>query len=95
MNVNGWFDVSWWWLSQTLLLTLLALGFLAAAQHFVDKRIAWLLSASIAGGLAIASFYNLIATAATPVVPAVGFIILIAILLFASRAARKHLRRRP
>jgi len=92
MNVNGWFDVSWWWLSQTLLLTLLALGFLAAAQHFFDRQFAWLLSASFAGGLAIADFYNLIATAATPAAAAVGFIILIVIMLFARSAVRKRLR---
>jgi hypothetical protein len=93
MNVNGWFDVSWWWLSQTLLLTLLALGCLAAAQHFLDRQFAWLLSASVAGGLAIAAFYNLIATAATPAAPAVGFIILIVIMLFARGVVRKRLRR--
>ena len=29
----GWFGVSWWWLGQTLLLTLLALGLLAAARR--------------------------------------------------------------
>jgi hypothetical protein len=82
-NVNGWLDLSWWWLSLTLLWTMLALGFLTASQHFFEKRFPWLLSASFAGGLAIAAFYNLIVTAATPAAPIAGFIILIAIVLFA------------
>jgi hypothetical protein len=72
---------------------LLALAFVEASQHFFEKRFPWLLSASFATGLAIVAFYNLIATAATPAAPIAGFIILIAIVVFARGAARKRLRR--
>jgi hypothetical protein len=62
INVIGGLGVPWSALVTTLLLALSARAFFAAAQRFPDKRFAWLLSASVAVGLTIASSYNLIRT---------------------------------
>lgn len=56
-------SIPWSSVVITLLLALLALAFFGAAQHSHEQRFGRLLSASVATGLAIADFYNLITTA--------------------------------
>jgi hypothetical protein len=84
---------AWRWLAQTLLLALLALGMVVAAQRSDDRRFAWLLSGGVAVGLAIAAFYNLIVALAAPALPVAGAAIFIAIVLFFLR--RRGTRRSP
>ena len=60
INLIGGLGPPWSSLVTTLLLALAARAFFAAAQRSTDRRFAWLLSASIAAGLAIASIHNLI-----------------------------------
>jgi hypothetical protein len=72
----------WAWLVQTLVLALLALGFFVAARRSHDHRVGWLLSSSVATGLAIAAFYSLVDTAAIPALPVAGLLVGIAIVLF-------------
>jgi len=73
----------WAWLAEALALALLAMCFFVAAQRADDKRVAWLLSGSVAAGLAIAAFYNFITAAVTTALPAAGLVVFIAIVLFA------------
>jgi ABC-type polysaccharide/polyol phosphate export permease len=75
--------VPWSSLVTTLLLALLALAFFVAAHHSHDKRFGWLLSTSVATGLAIADYYNLINTA--PAAAAAVPVTFIAILLLVVR----------
>ena len=79
----------WAWLVQALVLALLARSCLVAARHSHDHRVGWLLSGSVAAGLAIAAFYNLADAAATPVLPLAGLLVCIAILLVVVRS-RQH-----
>jgi CHASE2 domain-containing sensor protein len=87
-------DVPWRSLVETLLLALLAFGLFMAAQRSYDQRIGWLMAGSIAAGLAIGAFYNFINAGAIPLTPAAGFVVLIAILLFAICGATWQHRRR-
>lgn len=94
LNVIDSLGVPWGSLLATLVMALLALAFFAAAQHSSDKRMGWLLSASVAAGLTIADFYNLINAAAAAAV----LVTFIAVLLFVVRDAtrlRPRRRRRP
>jgi hypothetical protein len=77
----------WTWLVQTLVLALLALGFVVAAQRSPDHRPGWLLSGAVAVGLAITAFYKVIDAAATPALPLAGLLVCIAILVFVVRGA--------
>lgn len=86
MAVNDGLLVPWRWLVESQLLALLALGFSVAAQRVPDKRFGWMLSSCVALGLAIAAFYNFIATAGTRAVPA-GVAVFISSLLFVARRA--------
>lgn len=69
-----------------------ALTAFAAAQRSHDHRCGWLLSAAIAAGLTIASFYDFITAAVTPAVPTAGPVTFVVISLCAIRGAT---RRRP
>jgi hypothetical protein len=73
----------WSSLVTTLLLALLALAFFVVAHHSHDKRFGWLLSASVATGLAIADYYNLINVA--PAAAAAVLVTFIAISLLVVR----------
>jgi peptidoglycan/LPS O-acetylase OafA/YrhL len=84
----------WAWLVQTVVLALLALGFFVAARRSNDHRLGWMLSGSVAAGLAVTAFSNL--TDATPALPLAGVLVCIAIALFAARGARqRHTAQRP
>lgn len=87
-------DRPWRWLVEALLLALLALAFFVAAQRSRDQRFGWLLSSSVAAGLAIAASYNLLDAAAIPAVPAAGVVIIIAIMLFLTWGATRQPPRR-
>ena len=78
----------WAGLVQTLVLALLAVGFFVAAARSHDHRLGWLLSGSVAAGLAITAFSNLIDAA--PALPLAGVLVCIAILLFAARGAQRR-----
>ena len=94
IGITGGFGDAGRWLAQTLLLALLALAFLVAAHRSDDRRFAWLQSASVAAGLTIAAFYNLILATATPAFPVAGVATFVAITLFVlRRGARQPLRR--
>jgi hypothetical protein len=85
-------SVPWGSLIASALLALLAFGFFFAAKRSQDKRTGWLLSGSVATGLAIADSYNLIN--AMPAAPAAGAVLSIAIMLIVVRSvAQRHLRR--
>jgi 4-amino-4-deoxy-L-arabinose transferase-like glycosyltransferase len=84
----------WAWLVQTLVLTLVAVGCFVAAQRANDHRLGWMLSGSVAAGLALTAFSNLID--ATPALPLAGVLVCIATALFAARGARqRHTAERP
>jgi hypothetical protein len=83
----------WAWLIQTLVLVALALGFLVAARRSHDHRVGWLLSGSLAAGLALAAFYNLVGAAATPGLPVAGLLVCVAVGLSVARVARVARRR--
>jgi hypothetical protein len=93
MAVNDGFDVALRWLVESQLLALLALGFFVAAQRVPDKYFGWLLSSCVALGLAIAAFYNFIATVGTRAIPAAGGVFIL-ILLFVARGATNPRARR-
>jgi hypothetical protein len=79
----------WRHLVEALLLALLALAFLAAAVRSCVGRFGWLLSASVAAGLAIAAGYSFVSTASTAAVAETGAVVLLGILLaFACGSAR-------
>jgi hypothetical protein len=59
----------WPRLIETLLLAILALGFLAAATRSHDHRNGWLLSGAVAIGLAIAGLYDFVGAAITLAFP--------------------------
>ena len=80
----------WAWLVQALVLALLARSCFVAAQRSHDHRAGWLLSGSVAAGLAIAAFYDLVDAAATPVPPVAGLLVCIAILLVVVRVRRQR-----
>jgi hypothetical protein len=71
----------WSSLITTLLLVLLARVFFVVAQHSTNRRFAWLLSASIAAGLGIADFYNVVDTVRTSpdavVITFIAFLLLV------------------
>ncbi len=90
MEGSGGYDVAWGWLIASLLLALLALGFVVGAQRFHDKRVGWLLSASVAAGLAMAYLYNFIHATVTSAIPAAGFVVFIAILMCVVRGITQH-----
>jgi hypothetical protein len=92
MAVNEGLHVPWRWLIESQLLALLALGFFAAAQRAPDKCFSWLLSSCVALGLALAAFYNFIATASTRAIPAAGIVVVIS--LFVARGAIRRRARR-
>lgn len=71
----------WRHLVEALLLALLALAFFAAAVRSCVRRLAWLLSASVAAGLAIAAGYSFVNTASTAAVAETGAVVLLGILL--------------
>ena len=94
IGLTGGFGGAWRWVAQTLLLALLALAFLVAAQRSHDRRFAWLQSASVAAGLTIAAFYHLMLATATPALPVAGVATFVAITLFVLRSGtRQPLRR--
>jgi CHASE2 domain-containing sensor protein len=68
---------------QALILALLAIGFFSVARRTSEMRLGWLISGSVAAGLAIAATINLIQAAVTPAVPAAGAVIFAAIMVFA------------
>jgi hypothetical protein len=78
----------WAWLVQTLVLALLAMGFLVAAARSRDHRLGLLLSGCVAAGLAITAFSNVIDAA--PALPLAGVLVCIAIPLFAARGAQRR-----
>jgi peptidoglycan/LPS O-acetylase OafA/YrhL len=83
----------WARLVETLLLAILALGFFAAARRCHEHRGGWLLSGAAAGGLAIASCYEVIASAPTSAMPAAALAVcIVLVLLVTSGAARRRLR---
>jgi uncharacterized membrane protein HdeD (DUF308 family) len=79
----------WTWLVQTLVLALLAAGFFVAAQRFHDHGVGWLLAGSVAVGLAITAFSNVIRTADTLALPLAGLLVCTATALFAVRRAQQ------
>jgi hypothetical protein len=79
----------WRHLVEALLLALLALAFFAAAVRSGARRFGWLLSASVAVGLAIAAGYNFVSTADTAAVEETSAgVLLVGILAFTYRWAR-------
>lgn len=93
MSVSDGTRAPWWWLVESQLLALLALGFFVAAQRAHDKLFGWLLSSCVALGLAIASLYNFIVAVDTFAASAAGVFVFVAIELFAvRRATQPHAR---
>jgi hypothetical protein len=78
----------WAGLVQTLVLALLGVGFFVAARRSQDHRLGWLLSFSVAAGLAITAFSNVIDAA--PALPLAGVLVCVAIALFAARGAQRR-----
>jgi hypothetical protein len=85
-------SVPWRSLIASAVLALLAFSFFFAAKHSQDNRTGWLLSGSVATGLAIADSYNLIN--AMPAAPAAGAFVSIAIILAVVRSATQQRPRR-
>jgi hypothetical protein len=80
INAIGSLGAQWSSLVTTLLLALCARALLAAAQRSRDKRFAWLLSASVAAGLTIASISDLVSigpTRAAVVVTCIAVVLLV------------------
>lgn len=77
-------EAPWRRLAEALVLTLLALAFLAAAARSADRRLGWLLSASATIGLALAAGYSFASTAGTAPVAATGAVVLLGIVLMAA-----------
>lgn len=75
----------WDWLVKTLVLAVLALGFLAVAQRSRGHRYGWLLSGAAAAGLALASLYDFTAAAVTPGAGATALLACIVLLLATTR----------
>jgi hypothetical protein len=74
---------------RKLLIPVLALAFLDARARSCDRRFAWLLSASVATGLAIAAGYSFVRTSGTAQLTPTGVVLLLAILLVsANRSIR-------
>lgn len=71
----------WRHLVEALLLGLLALAFFAAAPQPSVHRFSWLLSASVALGLAIAAGYSFVSAASAAEVAETGAVVLLGILL--------------
>src|SRR5215212_3041895 len=80
----------WTSLVEALLLATLALGFFAAPPRSHRHRSGWLLSGSVATGLAIARLYDFIGDAVTPAFPVTCLVICIVLLLFVTRRAVLH-----
>jgi hypothetical protein len=76
------------WLVQALLMALLAVGLSGVARRSSEMSFGWLLSGSVAAGLAIAATYNLIQAAVTPALPATGAVIVAAVILLVVHAGR-------
>jgi hypothetical protein len=89
-NVIDSLGAPWSSLITALLLALLARACFVVTQHAADKRFGWLLSASVATGLAIADFHNVIS--ALPKNWAAGLGIVIATLFALRCLTRQHLR---
>jgi hypothetical protein len=77
---------AWRLLVEALLLALLTLAFVEAAERSPARRFGWLLSASTAAGLAIAAGYR-VASAAPPAATAVAAVF--ALLLIAAYGSRR------
>jgi hypothetical protein len=82
----------WAGLVQTLVLALIALGFLVAARRSHDHRFGWLLSSCVAVGLAIAAFSTTIDGPAPPalLLPAAGALACIALSLLVVRRVQRR-----
>ena len=94
MTVNDGLHVPWYWLVESQLLSLLALGFFIAAHRAHDKFFGWLLSSCVAFGLAIAALYNFIAAVGTFAISAAAVVWFISVGLFAVRRATPPRERR-
>ena len=81
-------DVRWSSVITTLLLALLTLAFVFAAQRCPDRRFSWLLSASVAAGLTIAEAYTLATT--TPAACAAVVAVCIAVLIVRDLTGRRQ-----
>lgn len=66
---------------EALLLALLAVAFVAAAVGSPAHRFGWLMSASVAAGLAFATGYSFVSTASTAAVEETGSVVLPGIML--------------
>ena len=69
-------------------MALLAVGLSGVARRSSEMSFGWLLSGSVAAGLAIAATYNLIQAAVTPALPATGAVIVAAVILLVVHAGR-------
>jgi FtsH-binding integral membrane protein len=87
-------QLPWAWLVTMLMLAALAVGFFVGARRAGEQRVGWLLSGSVAVGLAISALYNFVDAAVTPGIPAAGFVVCIAIVLFAAGGAAQQRQRR-
>lgn len=77
------------WLVQALLMALLAVCFFGVARRSSEMRLGWLISGSVAAGLAIAATYNLIETTVTPALPAAGMVIFAVIMVVVVHTDRR------
>lgn len=75
----------WRQLVLALVLTLLALAFVAAAARSPARRFSWLLSASTSAGLAIAAGYHVVRTAPLATTVAIALFVLLLIAAYGSR----------
>jgi hypothetical protein len=89
LGVAGGLERSERWLLESVLLAVLAIRFLAAARC-AGNRFGWLLSGSVAAGLAIAATCNLIGATTTPALPVAGVVIFIAAMLLFARAVTRQ-----
>ncbi len=71
-------------------MALLAVAFFSVARRTSEIRFGWLISGSVAAGLAIAATYNLIAATVTPTLPASGAVIFAAIMLLVVHMGRRR-----
>jgi hypothetical protein len=79
---------AWRLLVEALLLALLTLAFVAAAERSPARRFGWLLSASTAAGLAIAAGYRFASTAPPAATATVAVFALLLIAAYGSRCTR-------